>query len=121
MAFFGHDSSTGIFISTDEAIHAKNTFLVEGAAILIPGMSATASLQHKDGVHKRVNRKDDEKTYSLARYVVSFQGRVHRTLKNAIVSIPFICSYTKCCNSLLFTNSFIVSGDRICNISGFHT
>lgn len=85
MAFLIRESSAGIYIQTDEAGQCKHPFMVDGAAIIFPSMSTAAALQQKMIIQKRVNRKEVEKVVSVGRYVASYQGRSHSTLKLSVI------------------------------------
>lgn len=120
MAFLSDKDAVGLYINTDPTIHDQNEFMVQGTAILFPSISAASALQQTIVIKKRVNRRGVEKTMTITRYVVSFQGRVHGTLKAAVYHIHFYTSSIT--RFVTLTNShFLYSDKRVLPFTGADT
>lgn len=85
-AFLTPFESIGIFLNTERTALLENTMLVEGAAIFFPSMSAKDALLQEITIEKNRNGKTIENDMPLCKYLASFQGRAHNTLRTAIVS-----------------------------------
>lgn len=72
-------------MNTDDNELYKNEMLLAGAEILFPELTPLAALQHQLLVDSKKLR-EPKKRVPIARYVAGIQGRVHVSLKYAIVS-----------------------------------
>lgn len=85
MEFVNTSPSTGLFTNLDEAAIYKNEFLLDGAAIFFPELDPVEALEQQFVYTKKVKKREVQKTTTVARYVAALQGRVHNTLRIAIV------------------------------------
>lgn len=84
-AFLTPAAAYQLFILTDDAVLYKNKILVEGAKVVFPEMTPENALKQEIVFAQKKNNREVQKRLTIARHAASMQGRVHISLKYAIV------------------------------------
>lgn len=88
-SFLSPSAAADLYIHADNSQLYKNGILLEGDGIIFSEMVPEAALQQEIAIVQKKHKKAVHKRLTVGLYAASMQGRVHISLKYAIVRSIF--------------------------------